>query len=79
MRAGFGIFADVEAALVVCSRRSRVLAVYTRPRNPERVLVCLDETAKHIAETRLRIPMKPGQAARIDYEYERNGTANGAM
>ena len=24
----------------------------------------------------LPIPMKPGQAARIDYEYERNGTAN---
>ena len=54
-----------------------VLAVYTRPRDPERVLVCLDETSKQlIAETRLPIPMKPGQAARIDYEYERNGTAN---
>ena len=54
-----------------------VLAVYTRPHDPERVLVCLDETSKQlIAETRLLIPMKPGQAARIDYEYERNGTAN---
>ena len=51
--------------------------VYTRPHDPERVLVCLDETSKQlIAETRLPIPMKPGQAARIDYEYERNGTAN---
>ena len=50
---------------------------YTRPHDPERVLVCLDETSKQlIAETRLPIPMKPGQAARIDYEYERNGTAN---
>ena len=39
--------------------------------------MCLDETSKQlIAETRLPIPMKPGQAARIDYEYERNGTAN---
>jgi hypothetical protein len=54
-----------------------VLAVYTRPHDPERVLVCLDETSKQlIAETCLPIPMKPGQAARIDYEYERNGTAN---
>jgi hypothetical protein len=54
-----------------------VLAVYTRPHDPERVLVCLDETSKQlIAETRLPIPMKPGQAVRIDYEYERNGTAN---
>ena len=41
------------------------------------MLVCLDETSKQlIAETRVPIPMKPGQAARIDYEYERNGTAN---
>ena len=54
-----------------------VLAVYTRPHDPERVLVCLDETSKQlIAEMRVPIPMKPGQAARIDYEYERNGTAN---
>src|SRR5207237_8660343 len=54
-----------------------VLAVYTRPRDPDRVLVCLDETSKQlIAETRVPIPMKPGRAARVDYEYERNGTAN---
>jgi hypothetical protein len=51
-----------------------VLAVYTRPHDPERVLVGIDVTSKQlIAETRLPIPMKPGQAARIDYEYERNG------
>jgi hypothetical protein len=54
-----------------------VLAVYVRPHDPERVLVCLDETSKQlIAETRVPIPMKPGRPARIDYEYERNGTAN---
>ena len=54
-----------------------VLAVYTRPHDPNRVLVCLDETSKQlIAETRVPIPMKPGRAARVDYEYERNGTAN---
>ena len=54
-----------------------VLAVYMRPHDPDRVLVCLDETSKQlIAETRAPIPMKPGRAARIDYEYERNGTAN---
>ena len=40
-------------------------------------LVCLDETSKQlIAEARTPIPMKRGRAARIDYEYERNGTAN---
>jgi len=54
-----------------------VLAVYTQPHDPERVLVCLDESSKQlIAETRGPIPMKPGRAARVDYEYERNGTAN---
>jgi hypothetical protein len=54
-----------------------VLAVYTRPRDPDCPLVCLDETSKQlIAETRVPIPMKPGRPARCDYEYERNGTAN---
>ena len=33
-----------------------VLAVYTRPRDPDRPLVCLDETSKLLtAETRLPI------------------------
>jgi hypothetical protein len=54
-----------------------VLAVYMRPRDPDRPLVCLDETSKQLlAETRLPIPMKPGRPARCDYDYERNGTAN---
>ena len=54
-----------------------VLAVYTRPHDPARPLVCLDETSKQlIIESRRPQPMKPGQPARVDYEYERNGTAN---
>src|ERR1700726_3827012 len=54
-----------------------VLAVYTRPHDPEYPLVCLDETSKQLlAETRVPIPEKPGHPARCDYEYERNGTAN---
>lgn len=54
-----------------------VLEVYTRPRDPDRPLVCLDETSKQlIAETRTPIPMKPGRPLRCDYEYERNGVAN---
>jgi hypothetical protein len=41
------------------------------------VLVCLDESSKQlIAETRVPISMRPGSVARVDYEYERNGTAN---
>ena len=54
-----------------------VLDVYHRPRDPECPVVCLDETSKQlIAETRVPIAAKPGRPARIDYEYERNGTAN---
>jgi hypothetical protein len=54
-----------------------VLEVYQRPRDPDRPVVCLDETTKQlIKETRLPIPPRPGQPARHDYEYERNGTAN---
>ncbi len=51
-----------------------VLAVYTRPHDPDCPLVCVDETSKQLlAETRVPIPMKPGRPARFDYEYERNG------
>ncbi len=54
-----------------------ILEVYHRPHDPERPVVCLDETSKQlIIETRTPIAAKPGQPARQDYEYERNGTAN---
>ena len=54
-----------------------VLAVYTRPHDPNRPLVCLDETSKQlVAETRAPMPVAPGLPARYDYEYKRNGVAN---
>ncbi len=54
-----------------------VLEVYTRPLDPARPVVCLDETSKQlVAETRTPVAMAPGRPARIDYEYKRNGTAN---
>jgi hypothetical protein len=54
-----------------------VLETYQKPRDPDRPLVCLDETSKQlIIETRAPIPAKPGQPARHDYEYARNGVAN---
>ena len=44
---------------------------------PIALSVCLDETSKQlIIETRAPIPQKPGQPARRDSEYERNGVAN---
>jgi hypothetical protein len=54
-----------------------VLEVYQRPYDPERPVVCFDEQSKQlIRETRAPIPAQPGQPERVDYEYERNGTAN---
>ena len=54
-----------------------VLDVYQRPHDPARPLVCLDEVSKQLVEeTRVPQPMQPGQPARHDYEYKRNGTAN---
>jgi hypothetical protein len=54
-----------------------VLEVYQRPHDPQRPVVCLDETTKQmIAETRAPIPAAPGRKARHDYEYERNGVAS---
>jgi len=43
-----------------------VLAVYTRPRDPDRPLVCLDESSKQLlAETRVPIPMHTA----VDYAH----------
>ena len=54
-----------------------VLEVYTRPHDPARPLVCLDESSKQlIIETRTPVPTAPGCPARVDYEYARNGVAN---
>lgn len=40
-------------------------------------MICMDESPRQlIKETRVPIPMKPGQEARIDFEYERCGVAN---
>src|SRR6266542_1950120 len=53
-----------------------VLDVYTRPYDPLRPQVCLDETSKQlVAETRTPLPTAPGRPARFDYEYERRGVS----
>jgi hypothetical protein len=53
-----------------------VLEVYTRPYDPRFPQVCLDETSKQlVGETRPPLPARPGQPARVDYEYERKGVA----
>ena len=54
-----------------------VLDLYAEPYDTRRPKVNFDEkSVQLIAETRTSLPAQPGQPARIDYEYQRNGTAN---
>jgi hypothetical protein len=54
-----------------------VLEVYTRPYDPRRPQVCLDETTRQLlAEVTPSLPVAPGRSAREDYEYERRGVCN---
>ncbi len=54
-----------------------VLDVYTQPYDPERPLICLDETSRQLlGDARSpRLPA-PGRPARHDPEYVRGGVAN---
>jgi hypothetical protein len=54
-----------------------VLDVYQRAYDPERAVICMDETCKQLlGEMRAPLSPKPGRPARYDYEYRRNGMAN---
>lgn len=54
-----------------------VLDLYSQREDPNYPLVCFDETSKQLTkETHLPQAAQPGQVAREDYQYERNGTAN---
>ncbi len=60
----------------VCAMED-VLEVYHREFDEDTVLVCMDETSKQqTKETRTPRPVRPGQPAIVDFEYERNGVAN---
>ena len=54
-----------------------VLELYQEPYDPDAPVVCMDEASKQlVGETRVPVPAAPGRPARVDYEYERKGTAN---
>jgi hypothetical protein len=54
-----------------------VVDLYAAPYDTRRPKVNFDEkSVQLIAETRAGLPGQPGQPARIDYDYQRNGTAN---
>lgn len=60
----------------VCAMEG-VLEVYARPYDPKRPVVCCDEASKQLlADVQPPLPPAPGRPARVDYEYERQGTAN---
>ena len=52
-----------------------VLAVYARPHDPHRPVVCMDEKPYQLlADARAPIPAAPGRDRREDSEYVRHGT-----
>jgi hypothetical protein len=54
-----------------------VLDVYTRPYDPLRPQICMDETSKQLLrDAKEPLPMEPGTEERRDYEYERGGVVN---
>ena len=51
-----------------------VLDVYKRPYSKDFPVICMDESPKQlIEESKTGVAMKPGQEARVDYEYIRHG------
>jgi transposase len=59
------------------AQMEEVLEVYTRPFDPKRPQVCMDEASKQlVGEARPPLPGAPGRTERCDYEYVRNGVAN---
>lgn len=59
------------------ARMEDILELYCSAYNQKVPLICMDEQPRQlIKETRKTIAAQPGEPAREDYEYERNGTAN---
>jgi len=54
-----------------------VLDVYKRRYDPQRPVICMDESSKQtVKDTRIPIMAKAGRVERYDTEYERNGVSN---
>ena len=54
-----------------------VLDLYAEPYDPQRPVVCFDETSTQLlADTRPPLLAQPGRPKRQDYEYRREGTRN---
>jgi hypothetical protein len=65
-----------QSAEFVC-HREEVLAVYHRPYDAQRPVVCLDETFRQlVGEVREPLPARPGAMEPYDSVYVRNGVAS---
>lgn len=55
----------------------KVLDIYKKPYDKDFPVVCMDESPKQLVEEgKPSLPIKPGQDARVDYEYVRHGVVN---
>lgn len=66
---------EQDAEFVACMEE--VLETYAKPYDPDQPLVCMDEQPiQLLLETKVPIPATKAHGRRVDYEYERNGTAS---
>jgi hypothetical protein len=66
-----------EADAEFVAGMEEVLDIYARPYDPACPVLCMDEQpVQLLKETRASIPATRDHARRVDYEYERAGTAN---
>lgn len=66
---------EADAEFVACMEE--VLEIYAKPYDPKNPVVTMDEQpVQLIGETRVPIPATKDHPERVDYEYERKGTAS---
>jgi hypothetical protein len=66
---------ECDAEFVACMEE--VLETYEKPYNPKHPVICMDEQpVQLLKETRQPIEATLQHPRRVDYEYERNGTAS---
>jgi hypothetical protein len=66
---------EADGEFVACMED--VLELYAEPYDPRNPKICMDEQpVQLLGETRVPIPATKGHPERVDYEYERKGTAS---
>jgi len=66
-----------EADAEFVANMENVLETYEKPYDSSRPVICMDEQpVQLVKETRREIPATKAHPRRVDYEYERNGTAS---